>query len=75
MKFGADRVDKFLKANGLSLILRSHQSCMDGLDRFAQGSLITITSCTDYAKTHNNDACFILIQKKIVISPKIIKPT
>jgi len=37
MKFGADRVDKFLKANNLSMILRSHQACMDGLDRFAQG--------------------------------------
>ena len=24
MKFGADRVDKFLKANNMSLILRSH---------------------------------------------------
>lgn len=24
MKFGADRVDKFLKTNGMSLILRSH---------------------------------------------------
>ena len=37
MKFGPDRVEKFLKTNQMSLILRSHQICPDGLDRFAQG--------------------------------------
>ena len=37
MKFGADRVDKFLKNNSLSMILRSHQICPDGIDRFANG--------------------------------------
>ena len=35
MKFGADRVEKFLKNNGMSMILRSHQVCADGIDRFA----------------------------------------
>lgn len=75
MKFGADRIEKFLKANQMSMILRSHQICPDGIDRFAQGQLITINSCTDYCKQYNNDACFIVVQKKIIISPKIIKPT
>jgi protein phosphatase len=37
MKFGPDRVDKFLKNNNLSMILRSHQIVSDGIDRFAQG--------------------------------------
>ena len=49
--------------------------CNEGLDRFAQGQLITISSCTDYAGKYNNDACFIVVQKKIIVSPKIIKPT
>jgi hypothetical protein len=57
------------------MILRSHQICSEGLDRFAQGQLITISSCTDYAGKYNNDACFIVVQKKIIVSPKIIKPT
>lgn len=35
MKFGADRVEKFLKTNSMSMILRSHQICSEGLDRFA----------------------------------------
>jgi hypothetical protein len=61
MKFGADRVQKFLNANSLSMILRSHQICPDGLDRFAQGQLITISSCTNYCNKYNNDACFIVV--------------
>jgi len=74
-KFGVARVEKFLKSNGISMILRSHQICSEGLDRFAQGQLITINSCTDYCNKYNNDACFIVVQKKIIVSPKIIKPT
>jgi len=34
-KFGMVRVEKFLKLNGISMILRSHQICSEGLDRFA----------------------------------------
>jgi len=74
-KFGVARVEKFLKFNQISMILRSHQVCSEGLDRFAQGQLITINSCTDYCNKYNNDACFIVVQKKIIVSPKIIKPT
>ena len=74
-KFGVGRVEKFLKANAISMILRSHQICQDGLDRFAQGQVITINSCTDYCNKYGNDACFIVVQKKIIVSPKIIKPT
>jgi len=36
-KFGVGRLEKFLKANAVSMILRSHQVCSEGLDRFAQG--------------------------------------
>ncbi len=35
MKFGCDRVEKFLKTNDLSMIVRSHQNCADGYDRYA----------------------------------------
>lgn len=75
VKFGVGRVEKFLKANQLSMILRTHQISPEGIDRFAQGQLITINSCTDYCNKFGNDACFIIIQKKIIVSPKIIKPT
>lgn len=45
------------------------------MDRFAGGQCITISSCTNYCGVHNNDACFLVVQKKLVISPKIIKPS
>ena len=34
-KFGMGRVEKFLKANQISMILRTHQICSEGIDRFA----------------------------------------
>jgi len=35
MQYGPDQVEKFLKANHLSIIVRSHQHCQDGIDKFA----------------------------------------
>ena len=75
MLYGADIVEKFLKANQLSILIRSNQICPDGIDRFAQNQCITINSCTNYNGTHQNDACFLVIQKKLIVSPKIIKPS
>ena len=49
MCYGPDQVEKFLKFNQLSMIIRSHQQCMDGIDHFAARQLITITSCANYA--------------------------
>jgi protein phosphatase len=74
-KFGADMVEKFLKMNGMSMIIRSHQHSMKGEDRFAQGQLMTISSCTDYCGVTGNSAGFLIVQKKLVISPKIIQPS
>jgi len=73
--FGSDLVDKFLKMNQLQIMIRSNQVLQDGMDRFANGQCITINSCTNYCSTHNNDASFLVVQKKLVISPKIIKPS
>lgn len=74
-KFGADMVEKFLKANGMSMIIRSHQHLMRGEDRFAQGQLMSVSSCTDYCGVTGNNAGFLVCQKKLVIAPKIIQPS
>jgi len=74
MCYGPDQVEKFLKVNQLSMIIRSHQNCMDGIDHFAARQLITITSCCNYGGAEN-DACFLVVQKRFLISPKIIKPS
>ena len=74
VKFGPDRVEKFLKTNSLSLILRSHQVVMDGYENFADGQMITFTSSTDYCGTHGNLASMLVVSKTLEITPKIIKP-
>lgn len=56
------------------MIVRSHQNPTDAIDKFSANQMITITSCTNYCGNLNNNACMLLIQKKMVISPKIIQP-
>lgn len=73
MHYGPDIVEKFINTNQVSMIIRGHQNCADAIDHFAARQLVTITSCANYAG-QNNDACFLLIQKRLVVSPKIIKP-
>jgi len=72
--YGPDVVEKFIKANGISMIIRGHQICQDAIDHFANNQVVTITSCANYCGIYNNDACFMVIQKRLVVSPKIIKP-
>jgi hypothetical protein len=43
------------------------------MERFSD-NLITITSCTNHSGAHENDAAILVLQKKLIISPKIIKP-
>lgn len=73
-KFGSDRIEKFLKTNEFSLILRSHNSVPHGFEKFADDQLITINSCTNYCNKMGNDAAFFVVQKKFEITPKVIKP-
>ena len=49
MHYGPDIVEKFIKNNGVSMIIRSHQICHDAIDHFAARQLITISSCCNYA--------------------------
>ena len=74
MCYGPDIVDKFLKQNQITMIVRSHQNPVDAIDKFSANQLITITSSPNYGGSINNNACMLLIQKKLVISPKIIQP-
>jgi hypothetical protein len=61
MQYGPDQVEKFLEAHNFSIIIRSHQSCPEGIDRFAEAQLITVSSCSNYGGTHNNDASFLVL--------------
>ncbi len=74
VKFGPDKVDEFLKENGLYMILRAHECVMDGFERFAGGSLITVFSATDYCGRHKNAGAVLFITREFEIIPKLIYP-
>ena len=74
VKFGPDRVEEFLKGNNLTLILRAHECVMDGFERFAGGSLITVFSATDYCGKHKNAGAILILGKDFKINPKLIYP-
>jgi diadenosine tetraphosphatase ApaH/serine/threonine PP2A family protein phosphatase len=74
VKFGPDRVQKFLQNNGLSLVIRAHECVMDGFERFAGGQLITVFSATDYCGKHKNAGAVLILKKNFEIIPKLIYP-
>jgi diadenosine tetraphosphatase ApaH/serine/threonine PP2A family protein phosphatase len=74
VNFGPDRVEQFLKANKLELIVRGHECVMDGIERFAKGQLITVFSATDYCGRYKNAGACLFVQKNYEIVPKLIYP-
>tara|TARA_B100000513_G_scaffold166641_1_gene82621 strand:+ start:484 stop:1746 length:1263 start_codon:yes stop_codon:yes gene_type:complete len=72
VSFGPDRVESFLEANGLKLIIRAHECVMDGFQRFASGRLITIFSATNYCNRWRNAGAILVVGKDLEIVPKMI---
>jgi protein phosphatase len=48
---------------------------MDGFERFAGGSLITVFSATDYCKRHKNAGAILIVKTNLEIIPKLIYPS
>ena len=44
MAFGKKEVERFMKANGLSFIIRSHESIQEGVSLRMDDTLLTINS-------------------------------
>lgn len=74
VKYGPDKVEQFLANNDLIMILRAHECVMDGFERFAGGTLITVFSATDYCGRHKNAGAVLFITRKFEIVPKLIYP-
>lgn len=72
--YGADKVQQFLANNKLEMIIRGHEIVLDGLCTAAHGTLITLTSCTNYCGKYNNSACMLVIAKTFDILPKLLPP-
>ena len=75
VKFGPDRVGRFLQKNPpLQLIVRAHECVMDGFERFAGGKLITVFSATDYCGHHKNAGALLFVKRDLTVVPKLIYP-
>lgn len=48
---------------------------MDGFERFAGGTLITVFSATDYCGKHKNAGAVLIIKTNMEIIPKLIYPS
>eukprot|EP01016_Furgasonia_blochmanni_P037862 TRINITY_DN4506_c0_g1_i13.p1 TRINITY_DN4506_c0_g1~~TRINITY_DN4506_c0_g1_i13.p1 ORF type:complete len:582 (-),score=142.30 TRINITY_DN4506_c0_g1_i13:544-2265(-) len=72
VRFGADRIQKFLANNNLNMIIRGHECVSEGFERFGNSNLITLFTCTDYCGRFQNAAGIILINKSFGVVPKIM---
>ncbi|OHS99457.1 Serine/threonine-protein phosphatase PP1 [Tritrichomonas foetus] len=71
--FNNKKLDKFLKANNLKMMIRSHESCMDGYEKPLTNCL-TIFSNTDYCGMNNNAAVAIIDQDEDSFRTEIFSP-
>ncbi|EQB60672.1 serine threonine protein [Vairimorpha apis BRL 01] len=73
--FGADVVEDFLENQNLDLICRGHQVVEDGYEFFASKSLVTIFSAPNYCGEFDNCGAIMNVNKDLVCSFRILKPT
>ena len=62
MWFGPDVTEAFLKENGLSLVVRSHEVKMDGYEVHHNGSLVTVFSAPNYCDKIGNLGAFLTLR-------------
>lgn len=74
IKYGKDKVEEFIRINNLEMIIRGHENIMEGFETFADGRLLTITSCTDYCGKLGNSASIMVVPKTFDIVPKLLLP-
>lgn len=73
LKFGKDRVNKFLQDNKLSLLVTSHQWIGEGIKSFCNDKLLIVYSATNYMDKYNNIGGMVNITKNSThIYPKLI---
>mmetsp|Transcript_30870 Transcript_30870/g.43023 ORF Transcript_30870/g.43023 Transcript_30870/m.43023 type:complete len:351 (-) Transcript_30870:260-1312(-) len=59
--FGEDVVDRFLKENKLSRLVRSHQLCKEGYQETFGGKVLTVWSAPNYCYRMENKASVLII--------------
>ncbi|OHS99035.1 Serine/threonine-protein phosphatase PP1-2 [Tritrichomonas foetus] len=63
--FNEEKLNMFLKANNLKCLIRSHESCMEGIDKpfGPNGNCITVFSNSDYCGMENTAAVIRVCQR------------
>ncbi len=77
VKYGEDRLNKFLIDNQISLLITSHKFCKEGVISMNNDRLLSIFSSSNYMDKYNNYGGMIIIGKKnpnkpINIIPRLI---
>jgi len=57
------------------MIIRAHECVMDGFQRFAGGSLITVFSATNYYGKSKNAGAILVLKTNMEIIPKLVYPS
>ncbi|GAB0489123.1 hypothetical protein MMPV_000339 [Pyropia vietnamensis] len=66
VSFGPDVTSRFLDANDLALVVRSHEMKEEGYEVEASGRLITIFSAPNYCDVQGNKGAFITFKSEMV---------
>jgi protein phosphatase len=73
LKYGKDRLNKFLTDNKLVLLITAHQWVQDGIKLFNNDKLLTVISAANYMDKYNNIGGMVYITKNSgQIIPKLI---
>eukprot|EP00759_Apiculatamorpha_spiralis_P016332 PhF_6_TR22571/c0_g1_i1/m.32140/K04460/PPP5C; serine/threonine-protein phosphatase 5 len=62
-RFGGNVTHKFLEANNLKYVLRSHEVCLQGFEEMHDGGLYTVFSASDYDGHKTNKAAVAIVRK------------
>jgi len=65
VSFGADVTERFLSANGLELLIRSHECKDDGYEMEHNGKTITVFSAPNYCDQMGNKGAYIRLDKDL----------
>lgn len=63
LSFGPDITKKFLDANGLEMLIRSHEVKAEGYEIEAEGRLVTVFSAPNYCDHAGNLGAYIIFEK------------
>jgi len=73
LKYGKDRLTRFIEENNLMMVITSHQFIQEGVKAFCDQKLLQVYSVTNYMDKYNNMGGMISINKNSTqIVPKLI---